>query len=146
MSVTNRLSVGFENMLIRAGKPIKIRYFSESCGSVWDDDVTLTEVTGSAIWTSGIVFPLSNKQGSEDVNLLEQGKLTNMDQKLYVNGSMDFTGIGSNLKVMIGMNGSPTQTMNYTMILDGGIPYEVEGNQIYKKIYIRLLNLGSLMG
>jgi hypothetical protein len=59
---------------------------------------------------------------------------------------MDFTGIGSNLKVMIGMNGSPTQTMNYTMILDGGIPYEVEGNQIYKKIYIRLLNLGSLMG
>ena len=146
MGIQNTLSTEFENMISKVGKPIRIRYFSQETGSVWDDDVTLTEITGSELWTSGVVLPLNNKQGSEDVNLVEQGKLRNQDQKLYVNGSLDFTGIGSNLKIRIGMNGSPTQIDNYTMLSLGGTPYKAQGTQIYKKVFIRRLPLGSLVG
>lgn len=146
MGVKNTLSAGFANIISKAGKPVRIRYFSEVAGSVWDDEVTLTEIAGSEVWTSGIVLPLSNKYGSEDVILIEQGKLTTQDQKLFVNGSLDFTGTGSNFKVKIGMNGSPTQIDNYTLIPFGGIPYEAEGTQIYKKTYIRRLTNGSFIG
>jgi len=146
MTIKDTLSAGFVNVINKAGKPIRVRYFSAEPGSVWDDEVTLTEVAGSEVWTSGVVMPLDNRQGSEDVNLVEQGKLSNHDQKLYVNGSLDFTGIGSNIKVKIGMTGSPTQTYNYTMIPVGGIPYEVEETPIYKKVYIRKLTTESLVG
>ena len=145
MTISNKLSLGFSKIVEKAGKPIRIRYFATEAGSVWDDEVTLTEVTGSEIWTSGIVMPLSNRFGSEDVVLVEQGKLRNQDQILFVNGSLDFTGTGSNFKVKIGMNGSPTQTDNYTLIPLGGIPFEVEGVQVYKKAYIRRLQNGSLI-
>ena len=139
MTVTNTLGAGFSDALDKAGELIRIRYFSQEPGSVWDDEVTLTMITGSELWISGIVLPLNTAgtKTSEDVVLLEQGKLRNQDQKLYVNGSLDFTGIGSNFTVRIGMNGSPIPTENYTMIPLGGIPYEVEGTQIYKKIFIR---------
>ncbi len=123
MTVDERLSAGFSKVIDKAGKPIRIRYFSSVTGSVWDDDVTLTEVTGSEIWTSGVVLPLSNKEGSEDVLLVEQGNLRNQDQRLYVNGSLDFTGVGSNLGVRIGMNGSPVAVDNYTLVPQGGIPF-----------------------
>ncbi len=146
MGITDTLSAGLANVISKAGKPVRIRYFSEVAGSIWDDEVTLTEVIGSEVWTSGVVMPLSAKYGSEDVILVEQGKLSNQDQRLYVNGSLDFTGLGSNFKVKIGMTGSPTQTDNYTIIPQGGIPYEVQATQIYKKVYIRRLTNGSFIG
>jgi len=146
MTIPDKFGAGFSKAVEKAGKPVRVRYFSQVAGSVWDDEVTLTEVTGSEVWTSGIVMPLSNKYGSEDVVLVEQGKISNQDQRLYVNGSLDFTGAGSNFKVKIGMTGSPVQLDNYTMVPLGGIPYEVSAAQIYKKVYIRRLTNGSFIG
>ena len=146
MGTQDTLIAGLNKMIAKIGKPIRVRYFSAEPGSVWDDDVTLTEVTGSEIWTSGIVLPLSNKYGSEDVRLIEQGKLTTQDQKMYVNGSFDFTGTGSNIQVKIAMNGSPTQLYNYTLTDMGAVPYEVYGTPIYKRAFIRKLTNGSLVG
>ena len=139
MTITNMLGAGFNSALDKAGELIRLRYFSQEPGSVWDDDVGLTMITGSELWISGIVLPLdiAGANTSEDVVLLEQGKLRTQDQRLYVNGSLDFTGVGSNFTVSIGMNGSPNPIEHYTMIQLGGIPYEVEGTQIYKKIFIR---------
>ncbi len=145
MGIADTLSAGFAKIVSKAGKPIRIRYFSLEPGSVWDDEVTMTEVTGSEIWVSGVVAPLSRRYGSEDLILVEQGKLRNQDQTLYVNGSLDITGVGSNFKCKIGINGSPTQIDNYTMV-QAGIPYEAQGTQIYKKVYIRRLTNGSFIG
>lgn len=141
MGIADRFSSGFSTLMEKAGKPITIKYFSQVTGSVWDDESTLTEITGSQLATSGIVMAISNRFGSEDVNLIEQGKLRTQDQKLYINGSLDFTGVGSNLSVKIVMG-----TDSYTLVPLGGIPYEVEGTQIYKKTYIRSLTNGSLVG
>jgi len=143
MSLKDSFSAGFGAIMAKAGKPITIKYFSQTCGSVWDDDTTLTEIAGSQITTSGIVQPLNvrNKFNSEDVMLIEQGKLRAQDQRLYVNGSLDFTGVGSNLSVKIVMG-----TDSYTLVPLGGTPYEVSNTQIYKKAYIRILPTGSLIG
>jgi len=135
MGIANTLSTGFAKIVEKAGKPIRLRYFLGGVGSVWDDEVTYAEVTDFEVWTSGVVMAIDNKQGSEDLNLLEQGKLTNQDLKLYVNGSLNFG--GGDYKITIGMNGSPTQTDNFEIIPIGGIPYEVEATEIYKKVYIR---------
>jgi len=145
-NLANNFSLGFKRMVDYAGKPITIKYYSMVTGSVYDDEVTLSEVTGSTVWTSGIVFPLNNKYGSEDYNLVEQGKLSLHDQRLFVNGSLDFTSTGSIFKVKIGMNGSPIQADNFTMIPIGGLPIEVGAVQIYKKVYIRKLTAGSFIG
>ena len=146
MTITDSLSAGFIKVVDKAGKPIRIRYYTQTVGTVYDDDVTLTAVPGSEVWTSGVVMPLSNRHGSNDVLLVEQGKLLNHDQRLYVNGSLDFTGAGSNFKVKIGMNGSPAQTDNYTIVPMGGVPYEVAGTNVYKKVFIRRLTNGSFIG
>lgn len=146
MTIQSRLTAGMVSILANAGKPIHVRYFSEIPGSVWDDEVTLTELTGSTVWTSGLVFPLNTKHGSEDVVLVEQGKLSMEDQKLFTNGSLNYTGTGSNLSVIISMTGSPVGLDNYTLINDGAVVYEVEGVEIYKKAYIRKLTNGSLIG
>ena len=42
MGITDTLSAGLANVINKAGKPIRIRYFSEVAGSVWDDECTLT--------------------------------------------------------------------------------------------------------
>ena len=139
-------SAAFAQMVAINGKPIRVRYFNQTTGSVWDDDVSLTEDTLNETWTSGIVLPLSTRPASEDAVLVEQGKLSNQAQRLYVNGSLDFTGTGSNLKVKIGMGGSPTSADYYTVIPLGGIPHEVNDVKIYKRVYITKLTNGSLIG
>jgi len=141
MTISESLSNGFNSLMSKSGKPITIKYYLNTIGSVYDDEVTLTEITGSRLNISGIVMPISNKYGSEDVNLLEQGKLRTQDQKLYVNGSIDFTGAGSNISTKIIMSND-----TYTIIPIGGIPYEVENTQIYKRAYVRILNNGSFIG
>jgi len=143
MTIKDSLSAGFQSIITKAGKPITIKYFSQTVGSVWEDDVSLAEIAGSQLATSGIVLPLStrNRFNSEDVMLIEQGKLRTQDQRLYVNGSLDFTGVGSNLSVKIVINSD-----SFTLVPLGGIPYEVENTQIYKKAYIRVLPTGSLLG
>jgi len=146
MGIAETLTGGFNKIVTTAGKPVRIRYYAETTGSVYDDEVVLTEMTGSEVWTSGVVMSLNSKFGSTDVNLVEQGKLSTHDQALYVNGSLDFTGTGSNIKVKVGMTGSPIQEHNYTLIPLGGNAKEVQAIPIYKKAYIRLLPTGSLVG
>jgi len=141
MSVKDRLQGGFQRLLSLAGTPIHVKHFSTSFGSVWDDDVTLTQV-GIDIWTSGIVLPINATRGSHDSVLVEQGKLTNQDIKLFVNGSLLIT--GSERLVTIGI-GSPPEEV-YTTIPDGTIAPQVEATRIYKKVFLSRLPLGSLIG
>jgi len=143
MTYKDVLAHGFSNIVDKAGKIIRVRYYTMTIGSVWDDDTTLTEVTGSEVWTSGIVLPLDNRPSSADSLLVEQGKLTNQDQRLYVHGSLVLTGSEFKTKIQLG---SSTTAETYSIIEPGAITYEAQGQQIYKKVYIRRLTTGSLMG
>lgn len=140
MTIKNNLSQGLYRITQLAGTQIRIRYFNQTYDDVYDDSVILTQ-SGADLWTSGVVLPIASMAGTTDSLLLEAGKLIPSDKKIYMNGSLLFTGSDLQVKVQIG---SPNGD-NYSMIKDGTIIYEVEGTPIYKKAYLRRLT-GSLIG
>jgi len=139
--INDTFSKGLNKVIELGGVPIRVLYLKQTIGSVWDDEVSLSQ-SGAVIWTSGLVLPLSNKWGSTDSLLMEQGKLNNSDRKLYVNGSLLITGSELQVKIMIGSNTIGTQ---YSIIPDGIIMFEVAGQPIYKKVFLRRLT-GSILG
>jgi len=131
----------FRKILDKAGQHTRLRYFNETIGSVWDDDVSLA-ISGNDLWVTGVIFPLNNSKGSVDSLLLEQGKLITSDKKIFLAGSIYLTGSDLQLKVQIG---SPTGE-NYQLVADGGTVQEFNGINIYKRAFIRRLTNGSLIG
>ena len=138
--IQNSLTNGLNRVIGIAGRPIKLIYYNETIGSVWDDEVSLSE-SGTA-FISGLVFPMDSRKGSVDSVLLEQGRLIDGDKRLYVNGSVLITGSETQLRIQLGSNVGES----YAPIPLGGIAPEVQGIQIYKKVYIRRLTNGSLIG
>ena len=134
MALCGGFEAGFEKTIQLIGRPIRIQYFTQTTGSVYDDSGDLVQ-SGTDIFISGAVFPLKNREGSEDSVLLQQGKLQDKDKKLYVNGSIDFTSVSDVCKIHLG---SPTGEVYSTIPLGGKAP-EANGEKIYKKQYIRFL-------
>jgi len=142
MSYDSIYSRGFARCLNKFGTSARIRYFSATLGSVYDDDVSLVK-SGNDLWISGVVESLNLTRGSADSNFVEQGKLVTEDSKFYVNGSLVFTGIsGNQFKIQIG---SPTG-QEYSLIPEGGIDHQVNGVLIFKAGYLRRLTTGSIFG
>jgi len=123
------------------GQKIRIKYYNISygAGSYYDDDVILTQ-SGTDYWCSGVILPLSNSRGSSDAVLLEQGKILTNDIKLYVDGNVPTSGT-----IKIGL-GSPTISDEYSLLSEGIMKWSVNANDILKKLYIRRLTNGSLIG
>lgn len=139
--IDDQLIWGFNNLVTRAGKQIRLKYFTQTVGSVYDDDVTLVQ-SGADLWTSGIVLPIMSAQGTYENLLVEQGELNPWDQRLYVLGSLLFNSGAINCRVGLG---SPSEA-EFSIIPLGGITAEANSTKIYKKIYLRRLPLGSLVG
>ena len=128
-------------MLEKVGTQVHIRKFNEVIGSVWDDEVSLT--VQSNVWTSGIVLPIRGAMGTYESILMEQGKLSTNDIKLFVSGSIDFTDLGSIIRVGIG---SPSSHY-YKPISLGVKKQEVGDINIYRKAYFRrITGTGSYLG
>lgn len=131
----------FTNGVLEAlnyGQQIRIKYYNTIYVGEYDDDISLTQ-SGTDLWTSGIVLPINQSRGSNDAILLEQGKLLSNDTKLYVQGTVNTSGI-----IKIGL-GSPV-TGEYSLLSDGVIKYSVNQVNVLKKVYLRLLTNGSLVG
>ena len=101
------------------------------------DDVITQTLTGSYL-TSGLIFPVRGKQGSEEAILMEQGKLQTQDKVLFLTGSVQLNSSG----LLIGIGTSPTDY--YTIISNGITTYEINGSPVYKKIYLRYTIPGSI--
>src|SRR3990167_7650413 len=145
MTTSSVLLSGMQKIIDRAGAQIRVQYFTSTTGSIYDDDLTYTQ-SGGDLWTSGVIFPLSNKPGHSDMILLEQGRLIEGDSKLFVHGSLVFlTGSITGIKITIG---SPvTSSGNYTIIPPGPVNHFVSNTPIYKVVYIRQIgDTGSLLG
>ena len=144
MSVQSQLIEGFRKIIERAGTPIRLQYFTISIGSIYSDDVTLTQ-SGGDLWTSGVHFPLNNQPGHSDSILLEQGQLINGDSKLFVHGSLLIT--GSELQVKITIGSPHNVDRNYTLIFPGATSWSVSNTPIYKVVYLRQIGqTGSFLG
>jgi len=138
MGTNAKLVAALNRTIELAGTPLRIRYFTQTVGSVWDDEVSLAQ-SGTDFWTSGVVFPVRGREGSNESVLLQQGKLIDSDKKLFIGGSITFTSGSQMTDVQIG---SPGQL--YTTIPDGGIMYETEATPVYKVQFLRRLT-GSLI-
>ena len=128
----------FEEVLAY-GQPSRIKYYDTSygAGSYYDDDVTLT-LSGTT-WITGLVQPVTAGRGSSEAVLVQQGQLLTNDSKIYVTGTVDTSGI-----IKIGL-GSPSIN-EYSVVGDGITSWNINGEIIYKKIFVRLLTNGSLVG
>ena len=125
------------------GQQIRFKYYNVGfgAGSYYDDDVVLTQ-SGGVFWTSGVVLPITNSQGSSDAILLEQGKILMNDTKLYIDGTINTSGT---IKVGLGSGvGSPLG--EYSLLSEGVTKWSVNQTDILKKLYLRRLTTGSLMG
>ena len=142
MTIVNDFQTGVAEALA-FGQQVRIKYYNTGfgAGSYYDDDVTLTQ-SGSNLWTSGVILPITGTRGSNDAILIEQGKLLSNDTKLYIQGSVDTSGT-----IKIGL-GSYTNMSGceYSLLSEGVSEWNVNATPVLKKLYIRLLPTGSLTG
>lgn len=132
------ISDGLIHAITMAGRPLRIRYYTESIGSVWDDERTLAQ-SGNDLYISGIIESINATRGSSDEILLEEGRIRFGDQKIFVNGSIQTT---SGARVFtIAISGAD---IVYREITPGVNMPQYFGTDIYKQIYIRELQTGSL--
>ena len=141
MTIVNDFQTGVSEALA-FGQQVRIKYYNTGfgAGSYYDDDVTYT-ISGS-LWTSGVILPISQGRGNADALLIEQGKILTNDTKLYIAGNINTSGT-----IKIGL-GSYTNMSGceYSVIAEGITEWDVNATSILKKLYIRRLGNGSLIG
>jgi hypothetical protein len=119
------------------GEWVRIKkYVIADTGSYYDDSYSLS--FDSEEWTRGMQQPVNGNRNSYEARLLEQGKITTNDSRLYMLGDVGTS--GTILKIGIG---SPVR-MEYS-VLEGGVEaWPLGSSLVYKKMYIRYLQTGSL--
>src|SRR3990167_8734718 len=116
------------------GNVFRIRYYTETTGSVWDDERTLT-ASGANLYISGAIQKMDSLRGSEDQVLVEQGRLRYDDSIIYVAGSIQTT---SGVRVFtIALSGNSANERVYKEVLPGAMLPTYFGENPYKKIYVR---------
>ena len=143
MTIVSDLRNDF-NEILKYGEQVRFKYYTvgDNFSDYYDDDTILIQ-SGSDLWVSGVVQPISSNQYSSDALLKEQGKILFDDKKLYVAGDIQTSGLGP---IKIGMDGSPP-TMEYQILEEGQVTtWGVNGSPVYKKLYVRYLNNGSFIG
>jgi len=139
MVLFDSLRTDFTNNVKSYGTSILIQHYTGSVSNTeWDDAQALTG-SGTDVWVSGMYFPIKATRGSTDAILLEQGKITQADKSLFLPGDTETTPI---MKIGIG---SPV-THQHSVIPEGIITHPMEEHAVYKKMYIRTLETGSLIG
>lgn len=144
MILKQRLAAGLNKIIDKAGTQIRVQYFTSTIGSVYDDDVSWNQ-SGLDLWTSGIILPLNVKNNSSDSVLLEQGKLLNDDKRLFVHGSLVFT--GSEMLVSIRAGSPGNEIDNQYSMLAFSKKVDISNTPIYKQVYMRGIGgIGSILG
>ena len=123
------------------GVTCRFRYFTPTFpGSMSYDEYSNLAQSGNDVWTSGLPQPVKSKWGSEEARLLETGRITTKDKRLYVYGSINVSGT---LKIQLG---SPTGDQ-YETVNDVGVQdWPINNVSVYKKCFIRYLPTGSIYG
>ena len=137
MVITNTEIKNGINKMFQYSRKISIKsYVGSNSLDEYDDGKIYTE-SGTTVWTSGILVPIDAKEGSNEAVLMAQGELSTKDKKLILRGE---TSIPTDF--VIGL-GSPS-TEFYKRVPIGDYVLESRGEPLYKRIYLRVNNTGSL--
>lgn len=132
--VLNRVNVGIQ----KNGMPVRLRFFTSSWSGADYDNEYITQ-SGTDQWIIGLAQPVVGGRAGLDAKYLAEGTIKLDDRKLYVVGSITFSGQA----IRIGL-GSPTVD-EYKILPDGIITENLSGVNVFHKIYMRRLPLGSMM-
>lgn len=137
MALAGELLLDFQNTVNFIGEPLRFRKFTRVLNTGSYDDV-IALVSGTDTWVSGIIQPI----GKGEASLVQQGFLLTNDLKVYVDGSVNVSGIW---KLGIGSANPPTGEYS---LLDTNVSNapQINGSIIYHKLFCRKLPLGSLYG
>ena len=124
--------------ILSYGDQVRIKLYTGSVALADYDDAQVLTQSGSDIWASGLNMPVKASWGSREAVLMENGKLTTNDKKIFVAGTVE-TG-----KIMKIGSGSPV-VEEYSLIPEGVTCYPAYGTPAYKKMYCRFLPTGSLI-
>jgi len=138
MALLSELRSEVDNM-VRNGVVISFSYYIGSYYADSYDNAGSVYKSGNTLYCSGLFFPISNTKGSNDAVFLQQGLIKTDDRKIYLNGSVVTSG---RLKIGIG---SPSSVF-YTLSDAGAVSHDIEGDSVYKCLYVKFLPLGSLYG
>lgn len=132
--------------MLKYGEIVRFQYFSTSGANANYDDETVLTVSGTAITASGLTQPLDDTRGSADAILLQEGRLLRDDIKMYVDNTVNTSGMWNVTRFLTATGGSPqAASLTYAPIDNGVIPWRVNGSVVYKKTYLRVLTNGSFM-
>lgn len=130
---------GLTYLTRRAGNIFRMRYYTETIGSVWDDNRTLAQ-SGNDFYTSGVILSIDGSKGSEDQILMEQGRIKYDDSKIYLSGTIPTT---SGVRIFtIAISGND---IVYQNVMPGNRVPQYFGQNVYQKIYARVVTTGSLL-
>lgn len=127
------------NGILSYGSQVRLKHYTGSVSDTDFDDAQKLTQSGTDVWASGLMFPVKSTFGSQEALLIEQGKIESKDKKIFVRGDIETTDT-----MKIGIGSPPSQ--EYALIPDGIIAYPPFGDIVYKKMYVRLLPTGSLIG
>jgi len=126
---------------IAYGEQVRFRYFNYSGADAgYDDNVTLTQ-SGTDFYVSGLKLPIDATRGTRDAIEIEQGLIKQDDSKIYIDGTVNTSGM-----YRVGLGSPATGTEEYSVVENGVIVWDIGGQEVYKKLYIRALPTGSLLG
>jgi len=131
-------SEGFRHMLKLSGRPFRIRYYTETIGSVWDDDRTVA-LSGASVYVSGVIQKIDQTRGSSDQVLVEEGRINFEDSVIFIAGSVDTT---SGVKPFTIAVSGVDQV--FRPITPGTNQPQFFGDDVLQKLYVRELPGGSL--
>jgi len=138
MVTASELQNTVQDVINTNGTSVRFRYYSVTdTGSYYDDSYKYAQ-SGSDVWASGLQQPIKGAQGSSEARLIEQGKLTTNDSRLYVLGTVNTSGAA----IKVGL-GSPN-TEQFSLLDDGVESWPIGAEIVYKKMFIRELPTGSL--
>ena len=98
-------------------------------------------ISGVDLWTSGVILPITGARGSSEAALLEQGKILMSDTKLYIDGRINTSGTWK-----LGLGNPALNTDQYSLLVEGVTKWSVNAVPVLKKVFIRHLPTGSLIG
>lgn len=120
------------------GRPVRIRYYTETIGSIWDDERVLA-YSGNDIYMSGAFLEVNSTKGSDDSVLLEEGRIKYGDLKLVISG-----GVQTTSGALVFTASKSGADIVYREIEIGAHAPDYYGLPAYKLIYMRQLQTGSL--
>jgi len=141
-TIFDAAKIDFQNNVEKYGTTVKIKHYSETYVSgSFDDNVTRTQ-SGNTIYVSGIILPVNYKDIQSSFNAVstEQGRLQTTDKKIFIPGATETTAV---MKFGIG---SPTYTEHSVMPPGVTAVPPLDGQVVYKKVFLRVLTLGTLTG